>query len=181
MSQHSKSATFIFLMICFIATIPSICCDIFLPSIPAITKYFDVTIDQVQLTISALMCSLAISQLFYGPVSAAFGRKKPLMFGIFLVVTGTLICANAQTLTQLTVGSILEGFGLGACSLFRAMLRDCYEGKELRTKSNYANLLMTLFFPAAPMIGGQLQVLFGWNANFLFLAMLGFICLVLIF
>lgn len=180
MNQHSKSATFIFVMICFIATIPSICSDIFVPSIPAIAKYFDVTVDQVQLTISTLMCSLAISQLFYGPVSAAYGRKKPLIFGMLLVVVGTYVCAHAKSITQLTIGHVLEGLGLGACSLFRAMLRDCYEGKELRVKSSYANLLMTLFYPAAPMIGGQLQVLYGWDANFLFLCLLGTTCLTLV-
>jgi MFS family permease len=150
-NHHSH---FIFLVICMVATIPSICSDIFVPSIPAISESFNVSVDQIQLTISTLMCSFAFSQLFYGPMSQAYGRKKLLVLGISLIALGTLICSQAQSIRVLTFGHIIEGFGLGACSLFRAILRDCYDGQELRQKSNYANLLMTLFYPAAPMIGG---------------------------
>ena len=181
MLGNSKSPLFIFVMICFIATIPSICSDIFVPSIPAISGSFNVSVDQIQLTISTLMCSFAFSQLIYGPVSQAFGRKKPLMVGILLIFAGTLICGFSKNIRILTLGHIIEGIGLGACSLFRAILRDTYDGKELRIKSSYANLLMTLFYPAAPMIGGILQVVFGWRSNFFFLALLSSFCFFLLF
>ena len=180
MNRSSESPLFIFIMICFIATIPSICSDIFVPSIPAISDSFSVSVDQIQLTISTLMCSFALSQLLYGPMSQAYGRKKPLIFGLSLIFIGTVICAYSTNIRILTLGHIIEGFGLGACSLFRAILRDCYDGQELRLKSSYANLLMTLFYPAAPMIGGFLQVLFGWRSNFIFLASLSFICFALL-
>ena len=180
--MHKKdfSSIFIFVMICFIATIPSISSDIFVPSIPAIANYFSVPIDQIQLTISTLMCSFAVSQLSMGR-SAAYGRKKPLLFGVSLILIGTIICSYSNTISMLTFGQIIEGIGLGSCSLFRAMLRDCYDGQELRIKSSYANLLMTLFYPAAPMIGGILQDFIGWQANFIFLAILSFCCLILIY
>ncbi|MAV28872.1 MAG: hypothetical protein CMF43_03625 [Legionellales bacterium] len=177
----SKASSFsIFVIICIIASVPSISSDIFVPSIPAISQHFAVSMDKIQLTISTLMCSFAISQLIYGPVSAAYGRKYPLLFGLVLVCAGTVICSYAQSIQMLTFGQILEGFGLGSCSLYRAMLRDCYDGKELRIKSGTANLIMTLFIPAAPMIGGLLQDFIGWQANFVFLAILSLVCILLV-
>lgn len=181
MLQSKRSPLFIFIVICFICSVPSISSDIFVPSIPAIAKHFSVSIDKLQLIISTLMCSFAVSHLFYGPLSAGYGRKPPLIFGLCLVFIGTVICCFSQSLQMLTLGQILEGIGLGSCSLYRAMLRDCYEGKELRQKSSTANLIMTLFIPAAPMIGGLLQDFFGWKANFVFLSLLSLACLGLIF
>ena len=180
MNQQQHSSLFVFIMICCIATIPSISSDIFVPSIPAISDHFSVSIDQIQLIISVLMCSLAFSQLIYGPVSAAYGRKGPLCFGLIMIFIGTAINAYAQSIAMLTIGHIFEGIGLGGCSLFRAMLRDCYDGKDLRQKSAYANMLCTLFYPAAPMIGGYLQVFFGWRANFVFLTLLSLAALVMV-
>ena len=180
MNQQNLSSIYVFIMICCIATIPSISSDIFVPSIPAISEHFSVSIDQVQLIISVLMCSFAFSQLIYGPVSAAYGRKLPLCFGLTMVLVGTGICAYAKSISMLTVGHILEGIGLGGCSLFRAMLRDCYDGEELSQKSAYANMLTTLFYPAAPMIGGYLQVFFGWRANFVFLSLLSLAALTMV-
>ena len=168
MLSSKASSLSIFVIICIIASVPSISSDIFVPSIPAISQHFAVSMDKIQLTISTLMCSFAISQLIYGPVSAAYGRKYPLLFGLVLVCAGTVICSYAHSIQMLTFGQILEGFGLGSCSLYRAMLRDCYD-VELRIKVEQRPCHDAI--PAAP-VGGLLQDFIGWQANFVFLALL---------
>lgn len=180
MFSIKSSSTTMFYLICLIAAIPTIASDIFVPSIPAITVFFNTNHDYIQLAISALLGGLTISQLFYGLLSSAFGRKIPLLFGMVCILCGTALCASSKTLTMLTWGFILEGIGLGACSLYRAMLRDCYDGMEFRQKSNVAIIMITMIYPAAPMLGGYLQVFLGWQASFIFLTILSACCMVLL-
>ncbi|HCO90319.1 MAG TPA: Bcr/CflA family drug resistance efflux transporter, partial [Alphaproteobacteria bacterium] len=52
----------------------------YLPSLPAMEQVFSASTAEIQLTLSAFMLGLAVSQLFYGPMSDRFGRK-PVMFG----------------------------------------------------------------------------------------------------
>ena len=176
----NPSSTVMFFLICLIAAIPTIASDIFVPSIPAITAFFNTHHDHVQLVISALLGSLTLSQFFYGFLSSAFGRKIPLIFGMVCILCGTLVCAYSETLTMLTWGFVLEGIGLGSCSLYRAMLRDCYAGMDFRQKSNIANIMITMIYPSAPMLGGYLQVFLGWQASFIFLAFLSAFGIVLL-
>ena len=54
------------------------------PTLGLVTDFFSVDKATSQWVLSAYFASIAVSQLFYGPLSDRFGRKIPLLSGLAL-------------------------------------------------------------------------------------------------
>src|SRR4029453_7807888 len=55
--------------------------DTYLPALPQLSAEMHATDSQAQLTITGLLLGLGFGQLIIGPLSDAFGRRKPLLIG----------------------------------------------------------------------------------------------------
>src|SRR5690242_4692636 len=53
--------------------------DMYLPSLPAISRDLGATMAQTQITLSACILGLALGQVIAGPISDAIGRRRPLL------------------------------------------------------------------------------------------------------
>ncbi|MBN9232125.1 MAG: multidrug effflux MFS transporter [Legionella sp.] len=160
----------IFLLIC----IAQMCAEQYLPSLPYIAEYYSQPGSSIALTLTLYFLGTAISHLLYGPLSDKIGRKPPLILGIGINVLGSLICMLAPTIYLLILGRFLQGFGIGCCmSVGRSVIRDSYQYEILAKATSYAGICNIVVTIAAPIIGGFIQVYFGWRANFIFLFFLG--------
>lgn len=127
----------------------------------------------VQLTFSGYVVAYGGLQLLYGPLSDRLGRKKILMLGIALGGLGSLLAALAADLTMLTAARVLQGAGCAAGMVVgRAMVQDLFDGPERTRVMAYVGMAMGLVPPLATIIGGQLHVRLGWQANFVLLTAL---------
>jgi len=152
--------------------------DIYSPSIPIMSKALFTSVDMVQFSMSVYMFGISISQLAYGPISEALGRKKPIIFGLFVMSLGTLVNVFATNIELIIVGRMIEGVGAGACSgLWRAIARDTYKGEELAKSMSYLIICFIFIIPAAPLFGGYLSDQFGWRSNFVFMLIYGILAL----
>lgn len=150
--------------------------DLYVPSLPAITKIFNSNEASIQLTLSLFMLGLGISHIFYGPLSDKIGRKPPLIFGIGLSILGSLCCFLAPSVWVLILGRFLQGFGIGCCSsVGRSLVRDLFTDKALAKIGSYVGIVSIFIMVASPMLGGYIQEHFGWRANFLFLLFFGLV------
>lgn len=136
------------------------------------------SIDMVQFSMSIYMLGVALSQLIYGPISEGLGRKIPILSGLFIMSCGSLINIFATNIDTIIIGRIVEGIGAGACSgLWRAIARDVFKGDELAKTMSYLVIFIIFIIPAAPLLGGYLDELFGWRSNFIFMAIYGILAL----
>ena len=175
MNQKLKICILILLFAC----LSQASVDIYLPSIPAISSSFKVPLYLSQWTISLYLLGLSISLLFYGPISDAIGRKKPLLFGLAIAFIGTIICVLSVNIEMLLIGRLLQGVGSGACaSLWRSVFRDAFDANEMSKYGSYLVLIFNFIVPAVPALGGFLQHLFGWRANFIALLIYVIIALI---
>jgi Bcr/CflA subfamily drug resistance transporter len=141
--------------------------DIYLPSLPAIAKYFNVSTSTVQLTVSFYLISMSFSPLLFGPLSDAWGRKKVIIFGLILCTFATMCCSFAPNVYFLMVGRTLQGIAVGAIIVSaRAMVPDLYSGQELAKRITQVTMLMPLILAIAPTIGGYIQEYFQWRVVF---------------
>ncbi|MPZ11758.1 MAG: Bcr/CflA family efflux MFS transporter [Kiloniellaceae bacterium] len=145
--------------------------DLYLPSLPAIGAEFGAGTATVQLTLSVFLAGFALSQLIYGPLSDRFGRRPMILGGIVLYLLASLACAYAPSIEVL----ILARFGqaLGACVgpvLGRAAVRDIYGRERAAALLSYMGMVMALAPAFGPILGGIVEVHFGWRANFVVLA-----------
>lgn len=155
--------------------------DLFAPSLPNIAAHFHQSMNQTELTISLFLAGFAFSQLFYGPLSDRIGRKTPLLIGTGIFIIGSLMCCIAHSFFILCLGRIIQGLGVGGgLSLSRVVLRDLYHHTELAVHSSQLALFVSLTPAVAPFIGGSLQHLFGFRANFIFMLLYGLIVLILL-
>ncbi|MCE3230775.1 MAG: multidrug resistance transporter, Bcr family [Alphaproteobacteria bacterium] len=165
-----KSNLFLFLVVVLVGFFPGITSDIYIPSVPTIADDLKTSIDKVQGTLSIFMFGLSISQLVYGPISEGIGRRYPLIIGLLIMTVGSFVCFYASSIETLLLGRFIQGLGVGAgASLWRSIFRDSFEGPQLAKYGGYLSVLVAFIVPAAPVLGGYLQIYFGWRANFLFL------------
>jgi MFS transporter, DHA1 family, multidrug resistance protein len=148
--------------------------DLYLPALPELARDFDTHESNVQLTITACLVGLAVGQAVAGPLSDAFGRKRPLLIGVAVYAVSSAACAASASLGLLTAGRLLQGLaGAAGIVIARAVVRDLYSGVEA---ARYFSLLMLVTGLApilAPFVGAQLLHLTSWRGLFVALAAYG--------
>jgi DHA1 family bicyclomycin/chloramphenicol resistance-like MFS transporter len=150
-----------------------------IPSMQEWGAIFGSTQAAVQLTFSGYVVAYGGLQLLYGPLSDRLGRKKILLLGIALGGLGSLLAALATDLTLLTAARVLQGAGCAAGMVVgRAMVQDLFDGPERTRVMAYIGMAMGLVPPLATILGGQLHVRVGWQANFVLLTVLSVVMFV---
>jgi DHA1 family bicyclomycin/chloramphenicol resistance-like MFS transporter len=151
-----------------------------IPSMQEWGAQFGTSQAAVQLTFSGYVAAYGGFQLIYGPLSDRLGRKKVLLFGLVLTGLGSALAALATDLTALTGARVLQGAGAAAGMVVgRAMVQDLFHGPERTRVMAYVGMAMGLCPPLATVIGGQLHVRFGWQANFVLMAVFALFLLVI--
>ncbi|MFF5863359.1 multidrug effflux MFS transporter [Pseudomonas sp. NPDC012596] len=155
--------------------------DFYLPAFPAMAQAFATDEKHVQTTLAAYFLGLSLGQLAYGPVADRFGRRIPLLFGVALFTLASLACAYAPSLDTLIVARFVQA--LGGCAgmvLSRAIVSDKCDPVASAKVFSQLMLVMGLAPILAPMLGGVLVNLAGWQSIFLTLSLFSAACLVAI-
>lgn len=149
-----------------------------IPSMQEWSTLFGASQSSVQLTFSGYLVAYGGLQLLYGPLSDRLGRKRVLMAGLGLAGIGSVVAIGAPDIASLTAARVLQGAGSAAGMVVgRAMVQDLFEGPERTRVMAYIGMAMGLCPPLATILGGQIHVRWGWQANFGLIATLAFVLL----
>jgi DHA1 family bicyclomycin/chloramphenicol resistance-like MFS transporter len=152
--------------------------DIYLASMPSMARALSATPEQVQLTLSLYMYGWGASQIFVGPLADRFGRRPVLIAGLALFVAASVASAAAQTIEALIAARIVQSVGTATVAVVpRAIVRDLYAGERAARMLSLMGIVLGVAPIIAPIIGSHLHVWFGWQANFIFVAVYGAIAL----
>lgn len=162
-----------------LAGISAMSMNVFLPSLPGMARDFQVDYGVMQLSVSAYIGASAVLQLLGGPLSDRFGRRPVVIWGLigFLLATiGTLLATTATTFLVFRLAQSV----ITVCMLVpRAVIRDLYDGDRAASMLGYVTMGMAVVPMMAPVFGGVLDELFGWQANFAVMGLLGIAVLAL--
>lgn len=151
--------------------------DAYLPSMPEIGRVLGTDLLTVQQTLTAYMLPFAIMSLWHGAISDALGRRRVILWGTALFALASVGCALASSINMLLFFRALQGTTAGAGVVVgRAIVRDHFHGPEAQRVMSQVSLTFALAPALAPVIGGWLEVWFGWRAVFVFLALFGLAC-----
>ena len=103
--------------------------DMYLASLPEIGAEFAAPSWMVQLTLTGYLIMLGAGQLVAGPVTDAFGRRRPLLLGLTIFIAACLLAAAAPSMAVLVVARMLQG--AGAAMAFVVVRREA-ESQVLR-------------------------------------------------
>ncbi|MCD6046154.1 MAG: emrD [Gammaproteobacteria bacterium] len=157
----------LFILLFMFATLGQLAVDLYLPSLPAISRAFEASHATVQMTIAVFLLGVGASQLFYGPWSDAVGRRRPLLTGVGLTVLGSILCCVAPNIHILILGRLLQGLGAGACnSVGRSLIRDLVSGHYLSRLGGQMGMASSFMVAVAPAIGGYIQHYTSWRVSF---------------
>jgi MFS transporter, DHA1 family, multidrug resistance protein len=144
-----------------------------LPSMQEWGAILDTRQADVQLTFSGYVVAYGALQLIYGPLSDRHGRKPILMIGLVVAGLASVMAALATDIATLTAARVLQGAGSAASMVVgRSMVQDLFTGAQRTRVMAYIGMALGMCPPLATLIGGQIHVRWGWQTNFVLLAML---------
>jgi DHA1 family bicyclomycin/chloramphenicol resistance-like MFS transporter len=151
--------------------------NIFLPSLPAMTEFFDTDYRLMQLSVALYLAVNAALQIVVGPISDRYGRRPVLLWGIAIFLLATLGCLIAPTIEVFLAFRMLQAVVVVGLVLGRAVVRDMYPQDQAASQIGYVTMGMAVVPMIGPAIGGVLDETLGWQANFWLLGLLGVLVL----
>ncbi len=168
------------LTLILVTGISALTMNIFMPSLPSMARWFNVSYETMQLSVALYLGVSAALQIVVGPISDRFGRRAVLIwcFVLFLLATlGTLIAPTAGIFLFFRTAQAVVAAGM---VLNRTIIRDQMDGALAASMIGYVTMGMSVVPMIGPMIGGYLDQVFGWQASFALLFVLGTATLVLV-
>ncbi|GAB4224366.1 MAG: multidrug effflux MFS transporter [Gammaproteobacteria bacterium] len=148
--------------------------DIYLPVLPTLVNNLHVTYADMQLAISVFYLATAFVQLLGGVIYERLGRGKLLSLSLVCYLCAAIGCAFATSFAFFIGARLLQGLGAGGCMLAAlAMVQGNFSRETAPKVYGYLNLLNTLSPVIGPILGGIINLWFGWQAVFGFLFFCG--------
>jgi DHA1 family bicyclomycin/chloramphenicol resistance-like MFS transporter len=156
-----------------LAGMSAVVMNMFLPSLPNMTEYFQTEYHLMQLSVALYLGVSAGLQIVIGPISDKYGRRPVVLAGIAFFLFATLGCIFAPTAEIFLFFRMCQAMVAVAMVLSRAVVRDLYEQDQAASMIGYVTMGMAIVPMVSPMLGGILDELLGWKANFWALFVLG--------
>ena len=150
--------------------------DFYLPVLPEMTSYFHTTPALASMSLTTGMIGLAAGQLFIGPLTDKYGRKRILVGSMLLFVVASLLCILSKDIFMFNAMRVLQGLaGAGGIVIAKSMSADMYTGREL---ANFMALLGGINGIApvcAPVVGGIMAGVTTWVGVFAVILAIGLV------
>lgn len=151
--------------------------DLYLPAMPKMSEYFNVTSSMVNLTLISFFFFFAVGTLLCGPLSDKYGRKQVLIAGSAAYCIMSIICVLSPNIQIMIVARIFQGIGAGAIiAVSIALVKDCFSGKQRETILAVVQSASSLAPMIAPVVGAMLLKFTDWRGAFILLTLTGFLC-----
>ena len=108
-----------------LAGISALSMNVFLPSLPGMTAYFETEYRLMQLSVAIYLAMNAILQILVGPISDKFGRRPVILGGLTLYLLATLGCILAPNVTVFLIFRMLQAVVAVAMVLSRPSFATC--------------------------------------------------------
>lgn len=152
--------------------------DLYLPALPNLADFFKATPSAAQLSLTMSMLGLSVGQLFIGPLSDKYGRKRLLVICLILFVISTMACILAPNIAVFNVCRLLQGLAAsGGIVIARSVSADSYRGPVLTKFLAMVSAVNGVAPIAAPVLGGFLLNFMSWKGTFAVLLLYGFVLL----
>lgn len=167
------------IMIAALMALNALAMDVMLPALPEIGDALNILHENDrQQVLVAYLVGFGGAQLFYGPITDAFGRRTVLLGGLALYAAASVVSLMSQTLDQLLLARVLQGVGCAATRVIAvSVVRDCYTGRQM---GKVMSLVMMIFMAVpiiAPSIGQAILLVAGWRWIFTMLLFAGVVML----
>lgn len=150
--------------------------DFYLPVLPEMTGYFHTTPALASMSLTAGMIGLAAGQLFIGPLTDKYGRKRILVGSMLLFVVASLLCIFSGDIFMFNAMRVLQGLaGAGGIVIAKSMSADMYTGRELASFMALLGAINGIAPVCAPVVGGLMAGVTSWTGVFAVILAVGIV------
>ena len=143
------------------------------PFLPAIARGLGVDLTSAGLLVTARAAGGLVSPVF-GPLSDRYGRKRLMLAGVALLITGAAVCALLPFYAAFMAAFVLFGV---AKAVYDPTMQAAISDRAPYAQRGWAIGISELSWSAAWLVGvpsaGWLIARVGWQAPFAFLALVG--------
>ena len=165
-------------LIAFLSAFVPLSTDLYLPALPGMALYFEVSPDLANLTLILFFVFFAGGMLLWGPLSDRYGRRPVLMAGLVIYTAASLGCAASGDIHQLIAFRILQAVGASsAFAVATAMIKDVFNSKSREPILAMVQSMVLISPVAAPVLGALLLKFVSWRGVFWTLALIGLLAL----
>lgn len=163
MKKEIQLTYFLILM----AMVSPVALNIVAPIMPILAKEFGASSNVIQLSFTAYLATLAIGQLFGGPLADRYGKRNLLLWGFGLHIAGGVVGVFASSVELILLSRIMQA--AGGCigmMLARSILVDMYPSEKAVEKLSYVTMGVAVSQAVAPTVGGVVSEFIGWHSVF---------------
>ncbi len=180
MTGSSKNRLVI-VILTMLAMVAPFCIDTYLPSFPSIASDLDASAVQMQQSLSLYLMGFAVMTLFYGSLSDALGRRTVILFALIGFIITSLGLYLAETIELFLMLRLIQGgFASAGIVVGRAVVRDLFQSHQAQRVMSTVMMIFGIAPAIAPIIGGWLEIAFGWRSIFMFLTLFGLLLILLV-
>ncbi|WP_306004974.1 MFS transporter [Aquicoccus porphyridii] len=160
-------AEFVALMAMLFATV-AFSIDAMLPALPEIgAELSPDNLNRAQLILTAFVIGLGLGTFVTGPLSDTFGRKRVIIVGAAVYITGAAAAWAAQSLELMLAARLVQGLGAaGPRVVGMAVIRDLYSGRLMARLMSIVMMIFALVPAIAPLLGAGIIALSNWRGIF---------------
>ena len=154
--------------------------DLYLPALPVMNDYFRTSPSMVQLSLTTSVIGLAVGQVFIGPLSDKYGRKRLLLGSLVLFCVATVFCIFSRDIWTFNIWRVFQGLGgAGGIVLSKSISTDMFTGKELAKFMAILGAINGITPVLGPVVSGVILQFTTWQGSFVLVLMIAVILLVL--
>lgn len=157
----------------FLMALNALAIDIMLPALQQIGAALGVINENHrQYIVSAYLLGFGGAQLFYGPLSDRFGRRRPLLIGLVIYIFSAIGIAIVPSFAGLLALRFIQGLGAAATRVITiSIVRDIYGGRQMAEVMSLIMMVFMVVPVVAPGTGQVIMLFASWHMIFVFIAL----------
>ncbi|WP_169747738.1 Bcr/CflA family efflux MFS transporter [Demequina subtropica] len=155
--------------------------DIYTPSLPTVQTELGGSDALTQGGVTAFLLGIGFGQLLWGPLSDRFGRRRVVLLGVAgWTLTSGLDALASGPEALVTLRALAGLCGAAGIVVARSIVRDLSpETHAMASRIGFLAMVTSLAPVVAPILGAGIAAAWGWRADFVILAALGGVLLLL--
>lgn len=177
----SLSMQMTILQTALIKSVSTLASNIYFPAVPSIAQGLNVSVELVNLSITAYLIFQGIAPSLWGPISDVKGRRTAYIGTLFVAVCACIGLAETRNYAMLVVFRCLQSTGSASTvAIGSGVIGDFTTREDRGGFMGFFQGMMLISIAIGPVIGGALAGSLGWRTIFWFLTVYSGVLLTMI-
>ncbi|APJ02608.1 MFS transporter [Silvanigrella aquatica] len=180
MSGHISKNIFVFFVIFLLIYEFSVYLsnDMIMPAMIDIVNEFSVGDEYISTSLSVFILGAASLQIFLGPLSDRYGRRRFMLFGVFFFILGCFISALSTSIYQFQISRYMQGMGVCYIGVIGyTIIQEMFEEKKAVKIISLMNAISILGPLFGPLAGSLFLEYYNWRGINIVIAFIAIISL----